>query len=242
MTAEGPVGSEPPIVQDARTRYLKGAQIPPPRGTVICATAYRRFREGLSEMACDQKDRLGEKLAQVGSAVLNEWASKSDSVLQSKLKQAAREQLAKEKRERRTPRAFNRVLCAFDFGQGSLKALDLAHRIAIENEAALYVLHVCPTVAVPLGGAVTAKPELEEAARKKLREAAATHLANVPHELLVVTGDPARRIPQIQSALGIDLIVMGTFARRGVPRFFLGSVADHVVRAAGCPVLTIKGR
>lgn len=94
-------------------------------------------------MASDQKDRLGEKLAQVGSAVANEWASKSDRALLTKLKQAA--ELAKEKRERRTPRAFNRVLCAFDFGQGSLKALDLARRIAIENEAALYLLHVCPT-------------------------------------------------------------------------------------------------
>jgi len=194
-------------------------------------------------MASDQKDRLGEKLAQVGSAVLNEWASKSDSVLLAKLKRAAQEQLAKEKRKRRTARAFNRVLCAFDFGQGSLKALDLARRITLESEAALYVLHVCPTVAVPLvGDAVTATPEVEVAARRKLREAAATHLANVPHELLVVTGDPARRIAQIQSALGIDLVVMGTFARRGVPRFFLGSVADQVVRAAACPVLTVKGR
>jgi nucleotide-binding universal stress UspA family protein len=193
-------------------------------------------------MASDEKDRLGENLAHLGSAALNEWASKSDSVLLAKLKQAAREQLAKEKQERRTPRAFNRVLCAFDFGQGSLKALELARRIAVENEAALYLLYVCPTVAVPLGGPVTATPEVEEAARKKLREVAAERLAKVPHELLVVTGDPARRIPQIQSALGIDLIVMGTFARRGVPRFFLGSVADQVVRAAACPVLTVKGR
>ena len=64
----------------------------------------------------------------------------------------------------------------------------------------------------------------------------------MPHELLVVTGDPTQRIVEIQSALGVDLIVMGTFARRGVPRFFLGSVADAVVRAAACPVLTIKAR
>jgi hypothetical protein len=103
-------------------------------------------------MASDQKDRLGEKLAQVGSAVLNEWASKSDCVLMTKPKQAAREQLAKEKRERRISRAFNRVLCALDFGQGWLKALDLACRIASENEAALYLRYVCPTVPVPLGG------------------------------------------------------------------------------------------
>lgn len=193
-------------------------------------------------MPTDERDRLGEKLGHMSSAAQNEWASKSDRALLARLKRAAQERLAKEKAERRTPRAFNRVLCAIDFGQGSLKALDLAGRIAIENDAALYLLHVCPTVAVPLGGPITATPEVEETARKKLGETAGRYLGKIPHELLVGTGDPAQRIVEAQSALGADLVVMGTFARRGVPRFFLGSVADRVVRAATCPVLTVKGR
>ncbi|HEY2484321.1 MAG TPA: universal stress protein [Candidatus Binataceae bacterium] len=193
-------------------------------------------------MATDETDRLGEKLGGVSRAAQNEWASKSDRALLARLKRAKQERLAKEKAERRTPRAFNRVLCAIDFGQSSLKALDLAGRIASENDAALYLLHVCPTVAVPLVGPITATPEVEANARKKLGEAAGRYLAKIPHELLVVTGDPARRIVEVQSALRADLVVMGTFARRGVPRFFLGSVADRVVRAATCPVLTVKGR
>ena len=193
-------------------------------------------------MATDERNRLGEKLGHVSSAAQNEWAGKSDRALLARLKKALQERLAKQKAERRTPRAFNRVLCAIDFGQGSLKALDLAGRIAVENDAALYILHVCPTVAVPLGGPITATPEVEESARKKLGETAASHLAKIPHELLVVTGDPAGRIVEIQSAVGADLVVMGTFARRGVPRFFLGSVADRVVRAAACPVLTVTAR
>ena len=192
-------------------------------------------------MATDERDRLGEKLGDVSSAAQSEWARKNDRALLASLRRAAQEQLAKEKTERRIPRAFNRVLCAIDFGQGSLKALDLAGRIASENDAALYLLHVCPTVAVPLGGPITATPEVEETARKKLGESAGRYLAKIPHELLVVTGDPAQRIVEVQSALRADLIVMGTFARRGVPRFFLGSVADRVVRAATCPVLTVKG-
>ena len=191
-------------------------------------------------MASDERDRLGQRLGDVSSAAQNAWATKSDRALLARLKKAAQERLAKEKRERRKPRAFNRVLCAIDFGQGSLNALDLAGRIAVENDAALYLLHVCPTVAVPLGGPLTATPEVEEAARRKLAETAARYLAKIPHELLVVTGDPAQRIVDIQSALGADLVVMGTFARHGVPRFFLGSVADRVVRAAACPVLTVK--
>lgn len=39
---------------------------------------------------------------------------------------------------------------------------------------------------------------------------------------------------------GIDMIVMGTHARKGVPRFFLGSVAERVIREAPCPVITIR--
>jgi nucleotide-binding universal stress UspA family protein len=38
----------------------------------------------------------------------------------------------------------------------------------------------------------------------------------------------------------IDLIVMGTHGRRGVAHLLLGSVAEHVVRTAGCPVLTVR--
>jgi nucleotide-binding universal stress UspA family protein len=196
----------------------------------------------MREVATDERDRLGEKLGEVSRGAQNEWASKSDRALLARRKKAAQERLAEEKSQGRTPRAFNQVLCAIDFGRSSLKALDLAGRIAVENDAALYLLHVCPAVAVPLSGPITATPEGEEAARKKLAETAAGQLGKIPHELLVVTGDPAQRIVEIQSALGADLIVMGTFARHGVPRFFLGSVADHVVRAAACPVLTVKGR
>lgn len=37
----------------------------------------------------------------------------------------------------------------------------------------------------------------------------------------------------------IDLIVMGTHGRRGLQHFFLGSVAERVVREAPCAVLTV---
>jgi len=40
--------------------------------------------------------------------------------------------------------------------------------------------------------------------------------------------------------LGVDLIVVGTHGRRGVSRFFLGSVASHVVSRAPRTVLTAR--
>jgi universal stress protein A len=38
----------------------------------------------------------------------------------------------------------------------------------------------------------------------------------------------------------IDLIVMATHGRKGLSHFFIGSVAEQVVREATCPVLTIR--
>jgi hypothetical protein len=37
----------------------------------------------------------------------------------------------------------------------------------------------------------------------------------------------------------MDLIVMGTHGRSGMAHLLMGSVAEKVVRAAPCPVLTV---
>ena len=36
------------------------------------------------------------------------------------------------------------------------------------------------------------------------------------------------------------MIVIGTHGRSGLPRLLLGSVAERVIRAAPCPVLTVR--
>ena len=37
-----------------------------------------------------------------------------------------------------------------------------------------------------------------------------------------------------------DVIIMGSHGRRGLKRMILGSVAEHIVRRAPCPVLVVK--
>src|SRR5205823_3854484 len=51
---------------------------------------------------------------------------------------------------------------------------------------------------------------------------------------------PAREIVEYAQREGIDLIVMGTHGRGPVGHLLLGSVAERVVRAAPCPVLTVR--
>jgi nucleotide-binding universal stress UspA family protein len=38
------------------------------------------------------------------------------------------------------------------------------------------------------------------------------------------------------------MIVVGSHGRSGVGRYLLGSVSDHVVRRAPCPVLVVRPR
>jgi nucleotide-binding universal stress UspA family protein len=56
----------------------------------------------------------------------------------------------------------------------------------------------------------------------------------------VKMGDARSEILEYAAAEKIDLIVMGTHGRGGMAHLVLGSVAELVVRAATCPVLTVR--
>jgi nucleotide-binding universal stress UspA family protein len=59
-------------------------------------------------------------------------------------------------------------------------------------------------------------------------------------ERRLLAGDPAEAIIRLAQTEDVDMIVMGTHGRRGLTRLLMGSVAEAVVRAAPCPVLTVK--
>lgn len=142
-----------------------------------------------------------------------------------------------------TTSIFSKILCPVDL-EHSFKALDFAVRLAHQNGARLYVLNVA---AIPMGGAeltstADKEPFWEVTARKRLELMAEEKLVGVAddYELLTRSGEPAAAIAMAQADIGADLIVMGTHGRTGISHFFLGSVAERVVRESGCPVLTVR--
>jgi nucleotide-binding universal stress UspA family protein len=58
--------------------------------------------------------------------------------------------------------------------------------------------------------------------------------------LRTVVDLPTEGITRFASEHAIELIVMPSHGRSGVQRLILGSVAEHVVRAAHCPVLILR--
>ena len=56
----------------------------------------------------------------------------------------------------------------------------------------------------------------------------------------VAVGNPSSEIIDYAKHHAIDLIVIPSSGRTGISRFFLGSVAERVVRHSHCPVLVMR--
>jgi nucleotide-binding universal stress UspA family protein len=63
----------------------------------------------------------------------------------------------------------------------------------------------------------------------------------LPMQPVVITSNAAAMtIVNYAKETGIDLIVMGTHGRGPMAHLIMGSVAERVVRLAGCPVLVVR--
>jgi nucleotide-binding universal stress UspA family protein len=62
----------------------------------------------------------------------------------------------------------------------------------------------------------------------------------VSSSALIAEGRPFEQIVHFAKDLNVDLIVMGTYGRKGAEKVIIGSVAERVIEYASCPVLVIK--
>ncbi|HUN57124.1 MAG TPA: universal stress protein [Candidatus Binataceae bacterium] len=138
---------------------------------------------------------------------------------------------------------FKSILCPIDFDDNSVAALDRAIELASHFKSTLILMHVLPLV-VALGEIPPPRAlyeDQEKAARAKLEDIAKSKLSGLKHESLLYTGDIVTCILDAQQKYQPDLVVIATHGRGGIAHLVLGSVAEGVVRKAGCPVLTIRG-
>lgn len=140
--------------------------------------------------------------------------------------------------------AFRTVVVATDFSDPSQLALEYARVFARRFGANLRIVHVVhlPVVMsaeVPLPVVQAQSARAVADAEQALADALAT-LTETEVIGQILIGPPADRIVEYATDHDADLIVMGTSARRGVAHFFMGSVAEQVLREAPCPVFTVK--
>ena len=142
---------------------------------------------------------------------------------------------------------IQKILAPVDFSEHSVEAMRFAVDLARRYEASLDLLHVFQTLtyALPEGYVVPGSDELDkimkqfqlqlEAAQRAALDAGAPNVSWTLQQ-----GGVATEIMRIAKEHGSNLIVMGTHGRTGMKHLLLGSVAEHVVRLAPCPVLTVR--
>ncbi len=141
------------------------------------------------------------------------------------------------------------ILIATDFSEYSKVALDICIGASRCMKTKLYVLHTIEKLPHDYRHLLSStthadmKQKVEEDAIAKIK-------AMIPEEIMgkgdiipmVRFGKPFLEIIQVAKEENVDLLVIGTHGMAGVDRFILGSVAERLVRKAGCPVMVIKGR
>jgi universal stress protein A len=138
---------------------------------------------------------------------------------------------------------FQKILCPIDLDHESFSALECARDLAQKTGATLYLLNAARTPAPDMDApvAIGPHPHWEQAAQHRLEQIAGRQLqGGVPYQTIVRDGIPETVIVEVAAELAADLIVMATHGRSGLVHFILGSVAETVIREAGCPVLTMK--
>lgn len=143
---------------------------------------------------------------------------------------------------------FKTILCAVDFSPSSLQGLSHALSLAKEAGGRLIVVYVVEWVieASRKGGGVDLdmaafRHQLHEEAERRLQDVIPADARTWCEVTEVVAGGRVHEeILRLAGEHAVDAIVLGVHARNAISVAFLGSTANHVVRTARCPVLTVR--
>lgn len=136
---------------------------------------------------------------------------------------------------------YKKIAVAIDFSKQSLKALDRAITIAVDNGATLLLVNVVDTktfgsiAAYDLKYAAQLKVESETELDQLKKQALEQGVPAV--ETLVAEGSPKEILTNLPE---ISLIICGETGYNQVERLMLGSVAERIVRYSKYDVLIVR--
>ena len=154
-------------------------------------------------------------------------------------------------------RRYYRILAALDVTPAKAKVntlntkiMDLATSLAHLDQSELHIIHAwnIPYERLLRERVDTSPGEIEkwENETRKLPKRYLDDLLKkytlekVKHQVHLLKGKASWLIPELAKKRRIDLIVMGTLCRTGIPGFFIGNTAEKILHRVDCSVLTVK--
>jgi nucleotide-binding universal stress UspA family protein len=137
---------------------------------------------------------------------------------------------------------FSNILVAVDGSESANKAFDRSIYLAQKCNSTIDLIHV---VQCEVGGdsANTFEiiDELKDKAQRMLEEyRIQAKKNNIPIQITIMQGDPAKVIIEHAKSKNYDLIVMGTRGRSSFQELLIGSVSQKVMHHASCPVMVVR--
>jgi nucleotide-binding universal stress UspA family protein len=138
-----------------------------------------------------------------------------------------------------------KILVPTDGSDCSLRAAELGISLAGVLGAEIVAIYVIDTVILE----EISKGVEKEVVEKELKEKGECYLKYVAElaekeglkaEVILAKGEPHDQIVHYARSKGADMIVIGTYGRRGAERILIGSVAERVIEYAPCPVLVVR--
>lgn len=131
---------------------------------------------------------------------------------------------------------YKRILVPTDGSEHAEAAVDHALDLAEKYDADVHAVHVINTRRYDTSIESQVAP-LRRKGKKYLRRVEeATTGSDVPVTTAMEMGRPGRALLEYADGHGVDLVVMGTRGRGGLPRRLLGSTTNYLVTHADIPV------
>jgi nucleotide-binding universal stress UspA family protein len=141
--------------------------------------------------------------------------------------------------------SYKRILVPVDFSEASKKAVTYAMTIAAQTNAKLFVAHIVHDTSAlnymfPSETYEAEKQQYAAAKRQIQKLIPEECLGMFDVEMIVKTGNIDAELLGIAQEEAVDLVVMGSHGRRHFGRWFIGSVAERLLRKLPVPVLTVS--
>ena len=135
---------------------------------------------------------------------------------------------------------LKKILFLTDFSWASDTAIPFVREIAERYEGKVIALHV----AVPLNNMTPQSPSAAFESQKDFALAemkkVEAQLAGIPSQVVVTGGNNVWSVVRsMLQAEDIDLILVGTHGRTGLPKLLMGSTAEEIFRRSPVPVMTV---
>ena len=142
-------------------------------------------------------------------------------------------------------RLFEKILVATDGSDNNQPAVNKAIEIARVCGSTLYALYVIDETPFKTAQVEVLTDDVYREMQSegdKAIEQVKQLAGEMKVETAVLYGKPAPVINTFATERGVDLIVVGSKGKSGFERLILGSVAESVIRLAGCMVLVVKSK